>query len=399
MPAQSIAAESMGEIKRLKGTLADIIDSLPSIIVVVDRQGRVELWNEKAEQFSGIASAAAHGAVVGELLPQFLPQLQHVCGVIERRTPWGQSRVPLNRDDQRKFYDVQICALTSEVDGRAVVRIDDLTEQVRIEEIMMQTEKMMMVGGLAAGMAHEINNPLGAILQNAQNMERRISSGIQANHAAALEVGITLEQVRAYLDKRGIIGFISHIRQAGSRASAIINNMLHFSRSSEARVEMVALAEIIDRALELAGNDYDMKKIYDFKSFKLVREYDPALPAVTLTVLEIEQVLLNILKNAAQAMAVSEMGHQPVITVRTRRSGGLAVVEIEDNGPGMDEAIMHRIFEPFFTTKDVGVGTGLGLSVSYAIITKNHRGRIEVASHPGAGARFSIYLPIKGRAV
>ncbi len=399
MTLQPGAAESVEQIRRLKGTLADIIDSLSSMILVVDGQGRVELWNAKAEQFSGIRSVDARGALAVELLPQFASQLQKVPGVIGHGMPWSNSRVQLNRDDQRSFYDLQICALTSEDAGRAVVRIDDVTEQVRIEEVMMQTEKMMMVGGLAAGMAHEINNPLGAILQNAQNIERRISGEIPANHDAARAAGVTLDQVRDYLDRRGIVGFISHIRQAGSRASLIINNMLHFSRSGEPSVETVDLPVIVERALELAGNDYDMKKIYDFRTFKVVREHQPGLPPVTMTVLEIEQVVLNIFKNAAQAIAAAELRRPPVITVRTRRSGDLAVLEIEDNGPGMDEKTAHRIFEPFFTTKEVGVGTGLGLAVAYAIITKNHRGRIEVFSQPGEGSRFIIYLPFKGRAV
>jgi len=292
---------------------------------------------------------------------------------------------------------MQICPLSSEGAGRAVIRIDDITEQVRIENIMMQTEKMMMVGGLAAGMAHEINNPLGAIMQNAQNIERRISPAIEANHEAAREVGISLDLVRAYLDKRGILDFVSHIREAGSRSSKIITSMLHFSRKSESRIEKADLAVTVDRVLELAANDYDLKKRYDFKHIRLIREYDPGLPPVAITVLEIEQVILNIIKNAAQAMAGTDLQREPRITLRTRRVGPLALIEIEDNGPGMDEKIRHRIFEPFFTTKAVGVGTGLGLSLSYAIITNNHQGSIQAWSEPGAGARFTICLPIKGR--
>jgi PAS domain S-box-containing protein len=397
MSQPSSIAESVEEIKRLKGTLADIIDSLPSIILVVDHRGIVELWNEKAERFSGVLSADARGKQAEQLLPQFAQQLKYAFNVIEQNMPCSNENVQLQQGDTRKFYTVQICALASDDTGRAVIRIDDVTEHARIEDIMMQTEKMMMVGGLAAGMAHEINNPLGAIMQNAQNIERRISPDIEANHKAAREVGISLELVRAYLEKRGILGFISHIREAGSRSSKIITSMLHFSRKSESRIEQADLATTIDRVLELAANDYDMKKSYDFKHIQIVRTYDRSLPPVAITVLEIEQVLLNIIKNAAQAIAGANLSRKPSITVRTHRGGPLALIEIEDNGPGMDEQIRHRIFEPFFTTKEVGVGTGLGLSVSYAIITNNHQGSIEAWSQPGEGTRFTIRLPIKGR--
>jgi len=274
----------------------------------------------------------------------------------------------------------------------------DVTERLRIEEIMAQSEKMIMVSGLAAGMAHEINNPLGAILQHAQNIERRVSADIPANLKAAAEVGVDLELVRAYLQKRGIFDFIGHIRNAGVRASDIISNMLQFSRRGDAGAEYVDLSALLDGMLELAGTDYDMKKKYNYSGIELRREYAADLPPVQMVVAELEQVLLNILKNAAQAMAAAAMGRPPRIIIRTRLLEGMVVVEVEDNGPGMDEATRLRVFEPFFTTKEVGVGTGLGLSVAYAIVTKGHRGAIEVHSSPGVGSCFSVMLPLQGRA-
>jgi signal transduction histidine kinase len=110
-------------------------------------------------------------------------------------------------------------------------------------------------------------------------------------------------------------------------------------------------------------------------------------------VLELEQVLLNLLKNAAQAMYDARID-RPQITLRTRQDNGHAVIEVEDTGPGIPEEVQKRIFEPFFTTKPVGIGTGLGLSVSYAIITNNHYGRLDVRSLPGEGTCFTIRLPL-----
>lgn len=290
---------------------------------------------------------------------------------------------------------------TSHVDENGVMTVigmaHDITERLRIEEIMTHTEKMIMISGMAAGMAHEINNPLGAILQHAQNIERRVSADIPANLKAAAEVGVSLDLVRAYLQKRGIFDFIGHIRTAGMRASDIISNMLHFSRRNDSGAEYVNLSALLDRVLELAGTDYDMKKKYDFPRITLQRDYAADLPPVKTIVAEMEQVLLNILKNAAQAMAGAATLRQPRITLRTRLSEGVVVLEIEDNGPGMDEATRLRIFEPFFTTKEVGVGTGLGLSVAYAIITKGHHGSIEVQSRAGEGSCFTIKLPLQGR--
>jgi signal transduction histidine kinase len=149
--------------------------------------------------------------------------------------------------------------------------------------------------------------------------------------------------------------------------------------------------------LELAGTDYDMKKKYNFHLIDLQRDYATGLPAIQMVVAEMEHVLLNILKNAVQAMFFATTARQPGIILRTRQSEGMAVIEIADNGPGMDDATRQRIFEPFFSTKEVGVGTGLGLSVAYAIVTKGHQGTIEVKSQPGKGSCFIISLPLLRR--
>jgi signal transduction histidine kinase len=111
---------------------------------------------------------------------------------------------------------------------------------------------------------------------------------------------------------------------------------------------------------------------------------------------EIQQVILNLLKNAAQAMTANPSDKRPSITFRLRCEDRYAVLEVEDNGPGMTEDIRRRVFEPFFTTKDPGVGTGLGLSVSYMIVTQNHKGLMEVQSTPGRGTVFKVRLPIGG---
>jgi len=169
--------------------------------------------------------------------------------------------------------------------------------------------------------------------------------------------------------------------------------MLRFSRKSESHTEYVALDLVFDQVLELAASDYDLKKNYDFKRITIQREFNPDLPPVPISVLEVEQVLLNLMKNAAQAMYEASTPN-PQIWLRTRRDQDFVVIEVEDNGPGMLPEVQKRIFEPFYSTKEVGKGTGLGLSVSYAIITNNHNGRLEVHSQPGNGTCFIIRLPL-----
>jgi signal transduction histidine kinase len=155
------------------------------------------------------------------------------------------------------------------------------------------------------------------------------------------------------------------------------------------------IEDIVETVLRLASTDYDLKKEYDFRQIEIVRDYDPGLETLVCDHTEIEQVLLNLVKNAAQAMSEAGLSRTPRITLRTRRAGEYGCIEVEDNGPGMDEHTQRRVFEPFFTTKAVGVGTGLGLSVSYFIITSHHRGTMSVETTPGRGACFILRLPIE----
>jgi signal transduction histidine kinase len=274
--------------------------------------------------------------------------------------------------------------------------VEDITERKRTMEIMIQTEKMMSVGGLAAGMAHEINNPLGGILQNVQVMKNRMFGDMPKNISTAEECGTTMEAIGAYMDKRNIFGMIDSVMDSGKRAAKIVDNMLSFSRKSGSQSGAHDLGELLDKALELAESDYDLKKKFDFRQIEISREYDDSVPNITCEPSQIQQVFLNILKNGSQAMVESKVEKQtPRFILRLKREGGMVRVEIEDNGPGMDEITRKRIFEPFYTTKPVGAGTGLGLSVSYFIITENHSGTMEVKSSTGMGAKFIIRLPIE----
>ncbi|WDP89195.1 MAG: HAMP domain-containing protein [Desulfobacter sp.] len=266
-------------------------------------------------------------------------------------------------------------------------------EKSRLEEMIVQSEKMVSLGGLAAGMAHEINNPLAGILQNTQVIRNRIEKPIPANLKAAEELGIDFSSMDAYMQHRGIHKMLDSVMDAGKRAAAIVSNMLSFSRKSASGFVPEDLSLLLDQTLELAASDYNLKKKFDFKQIHINREYDPELPKVKCKSSEIQQVFFNILSNGAQAMFGLGEDQHPAFTMRTSMEKGQVCVEISDNGPGMEEEVRKRIFEPFFTTKAVGDGTGLGLAVSYFIITENHKGHIEVESAPGRGTTFRVSLP------
>jgi len=253
------------------------------------------------------------------------------------------------------------------------------------------------VGGLAAGMAHEINNPLAGMIQTAENMSNRLTNiNLPANQRAAKAAGVSLDAIRTFMESRDILRMLATINESGRRIAEIVDNMLSFARKSDSSVSTFDIASLMDKTLQLASTDYDLKKQYDFKDIVIVKEYDSDLPLVPCEGAKIQQVILNILSNGAQAMQTAG-SEKPtyVMRVRFEKERKMVCIEIEDNGPGMDKETCKRVFEPFFTTKPVGEGTGLGLSVSYFIITENHSGIMSVESETDKGAKFIIKLPIE----
>ena len=390
------------QLKKARNYISNIIDSMPSTLIGVDADGKVTQWNNEAQRATGIVAEAAAGQPLEEIFPRIAIEMERVRTAIRSRKGYSDSRRAHYEEGETHYEDVTVYPLISNgVDG-AVIRLDDVTERVRLEEMMVQSEKMLSVGGLAAGMAHEINNPLGGMMQTASVMRDRLTNlDLEANIRAAGESGTTMEAIAAFMERRKIIEMLERICKSGSRAAEIIQNMLSFARKSDSTRAIHALSDLLDRSVDLAGADYDLKKKYDFRQIEITREYEEGLPGVPCESGKIQQVLLNILRNGAEAMqdARQEEGMEhaaPRFTLRLahERESGMVRIEIEDNGPGMEENVRRRVFEPFFTTKPTDKGTGLGLSVSYFIITENHGGDMSVESAPGKGAKFIVRLPV-----
>ncbi|TBU96614.1 HAMP domain-containing sensor histidine kinase [Phytopseudomonas dryadis] len=375
--------------------LNSIIDSMPSALIALDEQLYVAQWNQEASALSGTSLDEAVNQPVFLAFPLLKPYLSKLKRTADQHRVEKIERVTWSRDGEPHHYALTFYPLIGSIGRGVVIRIDDITQRLNLEEVMVQSEKMLSVGGLAAGMAHEINNPLGAILHNVQNIRRRLSPELERNREQAERAGVSLAAIDQYLGAREIPMLLDGIQQAGTRASKIVSHMLSFSRLSNRQLVACQLPALIDQAVEIASNDFDLTESFDFKSLLIERDFDPALGPIPGIANELEQVLLNLLKNAAQAIHQREDDSAPgKIVLRTRLAPPWAEVQVEDNGVGMPESVRKRIFEPFFTTKEVGQGTGLGLSVSYFIVTNNHKGQMEVHSRTGQGTCFTLRLPL-----
>ncbi len=274
-----------------------------------------------------------------------------------------------------------------------VVTVHDITLRKQSERLMVESEKLRTVAGLAASVAHEINNPLAGMVQNAQVIVNRLTQEMPANQQAAERYGTTFTVIRNFIEDREIPAMLESIRSSGRQASHIVQNLLAYSRKDQGS-NTADLAELVERTLELAVNDYELKNQDGLGGVEIVRELSPDTPATLCNANQIQQVLLNLIRNAVQAMRANPAGRPPRLYVRTHNDNGRGCIEVEDNGPGIVPEHRGRLFEPFFSTKPAGEGTGLGLFVCYHIVTVNHGGQIAVDSPPGKGTCFRITLPL-----
>jgi signal transduction histidine kinase len=262
---------------------------------------------------------------------------------------------------------------------------------------LLQAEKMSAVGQLAAGVAHEINNPVGFVNSNLGTLKRYVADLLQLIEAYRLVAGVCpqghpalsrVNQLGAEVDidfiRADALQLLDESRDGLERVKRIVADLKDFSRVGESKWQSADVHKCLDSTLNVVSSELKYKA-------DVIKEYG-ALPDIMCMPFQLNQVFMNLLINAAHA--IKEHG---TITLRTGHDTETVWIEVEDSGAGIPAENLKRIFEPFFTTKPVGAGTGLGLSVSYGIVQK-HQGRIDVRSEPGKGTVFRVILPIDHQA-
>ncbi len=344
------------EIERLHEREARILESSAVGLLLSDADGKILAWNRALEQIHGLPRNNAVGRALGDVLPP------HVARKISEQADSG-----LDEGDRRSFRLAMTnnegrrimlnIAVSPVADGGHVVSFDDVTSRVMLEQQLSQQERLAALGLLAAGVAHEINTPLTGV-----------SSYVQ----------MLLEDCAADDPRRALL---TRVDEQAMRASNIAGSLLNFARPDRSTLETIDLNDAVREALALFEPQRRGRAI------ELVSILDSELPRVRGHRVKLQQVLLNLLLNARDAI-----GDRGQVIVRTEGSGDWVRLSVEDDGHGIPEADLERIFDPFFTTKRRDRGTGLGLSVSYGII-EEHDGKIRVDSTPGERTRFQIELP------
>jgi two-component system, NtrC family, sensor kinase len=352
-------AQKAEEYERLKEFSENIVESINVGIAAADFEDCVESWNSQMEALTGIRREDAMGRPLRELLPDDL-----VAKLSEVRSEAGIHTIykfPLRGPgDADRVINVVFAPLISreqEQIGRLIL-FDDITERSVLENRLVQADKLSSLGLLAAGVAHEVNTPLAVISTYAQLLAKQVNGD---------------ESKSKLLEK---------IAKQTFRASEIVNSLLNFSRTSSTAYEEVDLNRIVRETLQLIQPQLEKAQIV------VEERMDPALGLVRGNAGKLQQVFLNLLLNARDAM---EQGG--TLQVATSSNDTTARVEITDSGCGIPDENLARIYDPFFTTKTAKKGTGLGLSITYGIV-KEHGGAIAVLSQPGQGTSFQLDFPL-----
>jgi len=365
-------ARSARQVEEERRLTARIIDALPLGLYVVDREYRIQAWNSNREMgFQGVSREHAIGKLIFEVLTrQPAEALRAEFDEVFTTGRMQQFNIDSEASGSRRTY--RITKIPMRLEDGAVTHVisigEDITDWTTAQERWAQSEKLAAIGQLAAGVMHEINNPLATVAACAESLSLRLED----LRRAGCDVPPNTDEFTRIID------------QEVQRCKRIIDTLLTFSRPKSVEKVPTDLNAVIEQTLFL------VKHHTRFKQLRVQTILDPGLAPVPANGEQLIQVFMALLINATDAM--NEKGS---ITIRTRRGPSdaeAAIAEVIDDGAGIARTELPKIFEPFYTTKPPGRGTGLGLSVCYSIIA-GHGGRIEVDSAVGAGSTFRILLP------
>jgi PAS domain S-box-containing protein len=367
--AEDITAQKEAEIQ-LKSTreyLQNIIDNSPVLIITSDLEGNIVSFNRGAEESLGYSADEVIGRSPDPSLREDLLNRVYKTG-----KPIRDYSLELKRRDGSPLPVSMTLSQLHDSSGRTIGIVGiskDISQRKALMGQIIQSERQAAVGRLASGVAHEINNPLAIISEIAGFLNEMLE---EESGRASKEF---MDELRDGLPK-----ILKHVK----RGKDITHRLLTFARKTEDRVQLADVNASLEEILPF------LEKQARLANTTIHRDYQEDLSKVPIEELQLQEIFINLITNAIQALGDRENGN---IWLTTREEEGKVTISVRDDGEGIDDSVRDRLFDPFTTTKPTGVGTGLGLSICYGIV-KRHDGEIRVVSNPGRGTTFIVILPV-----
>ena len=372
-----------GEIAQHKETTAllrssedyirDILESMPLMLIGINADMVVTQWNRQAEQLTGISAQKALGKNLWDAYPVITVTPNQITKVQRDNKP-----VTIKHSQRGQcYYDISIYPLREQQQTGIVILIDDVTQRILAENMLVQRDKMSSMGELASTMAHDIDVPLQAILRDIASAQKLLTEGAQSLDAQSL-LGDAIER--------------------GKQASGVISNLLDFAQSQGDKKRLANIIDIIEHTVALAEDVLSEPNGLRFRDITINRHYEKNLPQIRCNVSELQQVFFSLFRHSFKSLEqVTRPDFKPAIRIDVIECYDALWIKVQHNGVGLSNVEQQYIFEPFFnkTSVDEGEDIGKRLSFSYFIVTEHHQGQLAVTSDVNVGTTFHIQLQLK----
>lgn len=361
-------------LRRSESYITEILSSMPLMLIGLNSKNKITQWNHRAEEISGVSTVNAIGTDLWKAYPEITVTAGQIAQALEQK-----SAVTIKYSQRGQYhFDITIYPLTDQTETGVVILIDDVTQQVKSETMLIQRDKMSLMGEMASDMAHDINSPLRAMLKSVK----------------AVRQGLTDEP----FDPVALQEILEDSVIRGQQARSVIENLMAFSSSGGDAKSQENISEIIDHSIELAEDVLSVTSGLRFQDIEVNIDYAEGLPDFTCYTTELQQVFLSLIRHACNALGrIEDDNYKPTIRITVTQLHDDLWVRFQHNGAIISAEDQQHLFESFTTTEETNSQRDADqrLSFTHFIITEQHHGQIAVMSDEDQGTTFSIQLPIK----
>ena len=363
--------------------IKNILESMPLMLVGVNKDGKISQWNKRAEDISGIKAEGVLGKNLWEAYPIITVSPEQVGEAIDK----NETITIKHSQHGQYYYDITIYPLQDQIEPGVVILIDDVTKKMMAENMLIQNDKISSMGELASSMAHDINTPLQSILFDLRTFQHHLGKSSQY-----------IEEISGDAAPDKLASLLTDAYEKGEKVASIVQNLQEFARGRSDRIQSANMVDIMEHTLELAGDVLSASSELKFIDISIEKNFEKDLPMIPCYVTEMQQALLSLFRHAYDALGrVEDPDHKPVIKIQMNVSYDSYWIRIQHNGVGLLNEELMYLFEPFVRkdSPNIDFDASKRLSFAYFVITEQHQGQMAVTSDMSVGSTFHIQLPLK----